>query len=491
MEIKEMYLKQLIALFAIAALGVGTLVAAPGDVRLVQAVKNHDTATTKALLKQRIDVNAQEPDGTTALHWAAHYDDLATVQLLIAAGANVRLTNRYGVTPLHEASIVANAAMIDALLKAGASPNASYGAGKTPLMMAARTGNIDAVKTLLAHSADVNATEESRGYTPLMMASVENHPEVLKLLIANGANVNQPSVRYYLTEAKSASGGALMERAEGGMTPLQFAARQGAIEAGEVLIGAGAELNTPEPAHDFTPMNTAIYNGHYDFAAMLINKGANVNDGSLYLAVELRNMDIYSNRPNPPETDRTLKASDVIKLLLDKGADPNVPFTKTVPQIQTQGTVTVPALATPLYRAVKAADLVTIKMLLGKGAKPTTAIKDGSTALMLAVGGGPARAQEEEVVDLGGRADPLDVIKTLVDAGADVNQANEQQMTVMHLAAQKQADKIIEYLASKGARLDAKNKAGKTPLDLAGKPDGKTATLIKKLMSESGTKSLE
>jgi ankyrin repeat protein len=238
-------------------------------------------------------------------------------------------------------------------------------------------------------------------------------------------------------------------------------------------------------------MNTAVYNGHYDFAAMLINKGADVNDGSLYLAIELRNMDTYTNRPNPPETDRTLKAGDVIKLLLDKGADPNIPFTKKVPQIQTQGTVTIPALATPLYRAVKSGDLVTMKMLLAKGAKATTAIKDGSTALMLAVSGGPARAQEEEVVDLGARADPIDVIKTLIDAGADVNQTNEQQMTAVHLAAQKQADKIIEYLASRGAKLDVKNKAGKTPFDLAGKPDSKTALLIKKLMGDSASKSLD
>jgi len=484
-------MKKLFVICMVALLGVSTLVAAAGDVRLVQAVKNHDTATTKALLKQRIDVNAPDVDGTTALHYAAHFGDLETVKLLLAAGANAKITNRYGVTPLHEASTIANVEIIEALLKAGASPNASYGAGETPLMMAARTGNVEAVKALLAHSADVNAAEESRGYTPLMMAAVENHQEVAKLLIDRGANVNQASVRYNFTDGKAAAGGALSARAEGGLTPLLFAARQGAIETGLVLIAAGADVNMPEPAFTFTPMNTAVYNGHYDFAAMLLENGANVNDGSLYLAIELRNMDTYSNRPNPPETDRTLTATDVIKLLLDKGADPNIPFTKKAPQIQTQGTVTVPALATPLYRAVKAADLLTIRLLLEKGAKATTAIKDGSTALMLAAGGGPARGDEEEVVDRGGRADPIEVIKTLIDAGADVNQANEQQMTAIHLAAQKQADKIVEYLASRGAKLDVKNKAGKTPLDLAGKPDGKTAMLIKKLMSDKAAKSLQ
>jgi ankyrin repeat protein len=485
-------MKRLFAICLIALFGVSSLMAAADDLRLVQALKNNDSVDAKALLKQRVDVNVADVDGTTAIHYAAHHGDLELVQLLIAAGAKVRVANRYGVTPLHEASTVGNVPMMEALLKAGASPNASYGAGETPLMLAARTGNPEAVKLLLSHHADVNAAEESKGYTPLMFAAVENHPEVAKILVDRGASVNIPSVRFtYATDGRVAAGGANNARADGGLTPLMFAARQGSIEAGEVLIAAGADVNFIEPQWNFSVMNTAVYNGHYDFAAMLIAKGANVNDGSLYLAVELKNMDTYSNRPNPPEIDRTLRAGDVVKLLLDKGADPNIPFTKRPPQIQTQGTVSVPALATPLYRAVKSNDIETIKLLLAKGANPGTAIKDGSTALMLAAGGGPARAEEEEVVDNGGKADPVDVMKVLVDAGADVNASNEQQMTALHLAAQKQADRIIEYLASRGAKLDVKNKAGKTPLDLAGNPTGKTAMLIKKLMEDAAGKSLQ
>ena len=121
---------------------------------------------------------------------------------------------------------------------------------------------------------------------------------------------------------------------------------------------------------------------------MLIERGAKVNDGSLYLAIELRNMDIYSNRPNPPETDRTLTATDIIKMLLARGADPNQVFDKKPPQIQTQGTVVVPPGATPFYRAVKAADLTVVRMLLDKGANANLAIKNGGTPLMLAAGGG-------------------------------------------------------------------------------------------------------
>src|SRR5207244_5543504 len=318
-----------------------------------------------------------------------------------------KATNRYGVNALHEAATLGDVAMMEILLKAGADPNAAYGAGETPLMLASRTGNLNAVKLLIDRGANVNNADEFKGYTALMFAATENQPEVARLLIERGADVNAHSRHFEFGALKEADGGALMERAEGGMTPLQYAAREGNVETGQVLIAAGADVNALEPQHDFTPMLIAIYNGKYDFAGLLMEHGAKVNDGSLYIAIELRNMDSYSNRPNPPETDRTLTATDVIKMLLARGADPNQVFDKKPPQIQTQGTVTVPPGATPFYRAVKAADLTVMRMLLDQGANAGIAIKNGGTPLMLAAGGGPARAQEEEVVDKTGRADPI------------------------------------------------------------------------------------
>ena len=196
------------------------------------------------------------------------------------------------------------------------------------------------------------------------------------------------------------------------------------------------------------------------------------------MAIELRNMDTYSNRPDRLETDRKLTATDIVKMLVARGADPNQVFDKNPPQIQTQGTVTVPEGATPFYRAVKASDLAVMRMLLDKGAKPGLAIKNGGTPLMLAAGGGPARAQEEEVVDKAGRADPVEVITMILDAGADVNAVNEQQTTAVHLAASRGNDKVVQYLVSRGARLDIKNRQGKTPAEIAPK---RTADLIAKL----------
>src|SRR5437867_13337458 len=102
----------------------------------------------------------------------------------------------------------------------------------------------------------------------------------------------------------------------------------------------------------------------------------------------------------------------------------NQVFDKKPPQIQTQGTVVVPPDATPFYRAVKAADLTVMRMLLDQGANANLAIKNGGTPLMLAAGGGPPRSQEEEVVDKAA----VEVVKMILDAGADVNRSEERRV---------------------------------------------------------------
>jgi ankyrin repeat protein len=470
-----------VCLCIVLCVGAVAAAAAGSDARLAGAAKNRDQAAVRALLKQRVDVNTPDAEGMTALHWAAHWNDLDTAGLLLGAGANARVSNRYGVTPLHEACTVASAAMIAALLKSGADPNASYGDGETPLMTASRTGNVDAVRMLLASGASVGAREAWRGETALMWAAAENHAAVVKLLIELKADVNARSVHYEFSKLTGGNGGIIHDRSEGGLTPLFFAARQGAIESAAVLIEAGADMRTLEPQYGFTPMQTAIFNGHYDFAALLVEKGADVNDGSLYTAIEMRNLAAYSNRPNPPDTDKRLSSLDLVKLLLTRGADPNLAYWKKIPPRQAQGDIAVPLGATPLYRAVKSMDLPAIRLLVEKGADPSMGITDNSTPLMLASGlGARPRGGEEDVVEKAGRADPLDAIKLFVESGADVNDVNDTGNTALHYAAQTGSTRIVEFLASKGAKLDVQNYQGKTPLDLA---KGTTAALIRKLMN--------
>src|SRR5262252_3003166 len=100
--------------------GVNLASAAGGDSRLADAVMKSDREGVRSLLQQKIDVNAAQPDGMTALHWAVRANDLETAQLLIKAGAKATAATRYGVTPLYLACVNGNAAMIGALLHAGA-----------------------------------------------------------------------------------------------------------------------------------------------------------------------------------------------------------------------------------------------------------------------------------------------------------------------------------------------------------------------------------
>jgi ankyrin repeat protein len=192
----------------------------------------------------------------------------------------------------------------------------------------------------------------------------------------------------------------------------------------------------------------------------------------------MRNLATYSNRPNPPDVSRGVSHMDVAKLLLEKGADPNAPYTKTVPPRQAQGNINVAPGSTALYRAVRAGDLAAVQLLVSSGADPSQALKDGSSPLMAAAGLGAPRGGDEEVTEAGDRNDPIDVMRVLIGKGADVNAANDAGMTPMHFAAQRGSDRIIEFLAAQGARLDVKNKQGRTPSELA---RGKTAALINNL----------
>ena len=461
--------------------GPGRPAAAQADLRLVSALKNQNAAAAKTLIRQRVGVNAADVDGSTPLQWAAHWNDVETVKSLLAAGAKPNVANRYGVTPLHEAATLGSGPVIAALLRAGAQADAAYGEGETALMLAARAGSLESVKLLIEANADVNAAEKFRGQTPLMLAAAENHAAVVKALLAAGARVNTRSVEYTFQALTGGAGGIIHDRPQGGVTALMLAARQGARAAAEALVAGGADINATEPQYGFTALQTAVFNGHYALARALIEQGANANDGSLYIATEMRNLAKYTNRPNPPDSEDGVSHLDVIKLLLDKGADANAPYTKTIPPRQAQGNINVAPGSTALYRAVRSVDLATVTLLVDGGADPSKPIGDGSTPLMAAAGLGAPRGGDEEVTEAGDRSDPVDVIKVLIDKGANVNAANTAGMTAMHYAVQRGSDRIIEFLASKGARFDVKNKQGKTAAELA---RGRTAALVSKLAGQ-------
>ena len=438
---------------------------------LADAVKNGDRAGAISLIQQKTDVNAPEPDGTTALHWAVRQDDAEMVDRLIQAGADAKATNRYGVTPLYLACVNGSAPMIAKLLEAGADANSATTEGETALMTVARTGNVEAAKVLLAHGADVNSKERWRQQTPLMWAVAESHPEMAEVLIAHGADVNARQVTWtwerQITQEPREKWLPL-----GGLTPLLFAARQGCVDCARVLLKANADKNAADP-NNISPMVMALINGHYDFAAFLIDQGADPNIADetgrtpLYAAVDDHTMP-DSNLPSPREIDNQLTSMDVIRMLLAHGANVNAQLKKQTPyrtKIDRGADTMLTTGTTPLLRAAKAGDAEAIHALLAKGADPKISTKFGITPLMAAAGLG---SKEEDTT---GRkkteTEAIASIKLCLDAGVDVNAADGRGDTALHGAAQKGWDQVVQFLVDHGAKLDAKDQKGHTPLDAA------------------------
>ena len=160
-------------------LAVNGLQAGGPDAALADAAEHLDRSKVRALLKERVAVDAPQPDGMTALHWAIYHNDPEMAEQLLAAGASVKAANRYGVTPLSLACTNGSGRMVELLLTSGADPSVALPGGETPLMTAARTGSLASVKALLSRGAAVDGKDEARGQTALMWAAAEGHADVV------------------------------------------------------------------------------------------------------------------------------------------------------------------------------------------------------------------------------------------------------------------------------------------------------------------------
>lgn len=457
-----------------------SLQAAPN---LADYAMNADRQGLRTLLEQKADVNAAQADGMTAMHWAVRQDDTETAKLLIHAGANVQAATRLGLTPLALACANANPAMIRLLLGAGANVNFAGPNGETPLMIAARLGDTEPIQALLDGGADVNAKDAAAESTALMVAIRGNHAEAVKLLIAHGADVNartrvgaKPAIRPPNAGGGSHGAGIIRggvpERGQqdptpGGMSPLLYAARDGRLDIAQMLVAAGADVSQTE-ANRIDPLQMAIENDHVDVAKFLLDRNANVNTADawgrtpLWLAVEMRNLDTDKLGENGVDRASVLT---LIEALLNRGANVNARTTE-YPPIR-RWILTLNDLSwvdvtgqTPFFRAALAGDVTVMKMLLAHGADPKIATLAGTTPLMAAAGINWVEGQTYTE----SKASLLEAVKLCADLGIDVNAANSMGLTAVFGAANRGANDIVEFLVQKGARLDVKDKEGRTPL---------------------------
>jgi ankyrin repeat protein len=490
----------LVVLLGVAVAGTAALVVAgAGDSSIEKAAKAGDLATVRKMVAARADVNAAGSDGSTPLLWAAYNADPEMARVLLTAGAKPDVANKYGVTPLLQASRTGDAAVMKVLLDARANPKLAHPEGETPLMAASRAGRGAGIELLLARGVDVNAADTFQNETALMWASAEGHLDAVDTLLKSGADPNLKARVTTITNRKNA------DHPTGGFTALMWAARNGKEDVVRRLVKGGADLNLKNGDGASATM-IAIWNDRFDMAATLVELGADANDGSLYMAIEMRDATTdqfaFDGSRLRPDHPNKLTALDLVKFLLEHGADPNKAFTGQLHSTSMPNSDRFDN--TPFYRAAITADVEALKVLVAHGADlektpvvvagaaaPPPAEDDdavggrgrgnpnaGRTALMVTMNGGrgPGMTGGPGLLREGGALPPyreqgsrkpIDAFTVLLKAGANPNATAPDGNTMVHLAAQAANLDMIRALDEAGAKLDTPNKDGLTALDVA------------------------
>ena len=490
--------------FAALVLSATLTFGAAGDLRLIDAVKKAELPTVKSLLTAKVDVNATDVDGSTALHWAAQRDNLELVNLLLAAGANPKASTRYKITPMYFAAMNGNAAMIDRLLKAGVDVNSTIQDGETALMIASLTGKPDAVKMLLDRGADVQPKDPLRGQTALMWAASEGNTAAVALLVSAGADIK--------------------EKSKGGFTPFLFAVRGGHLETARVLLDRRANVN--DVATDGTSaLNMAVVNAYFELASVLLDYGADPNasdprGSALHTLAWLREPGAdgaagVGNTPHgPPIPQGNLTTLELAEKLLKNGANPNARIQWQDKKFDKEGgTMKNPPLiqlgrhyltyigATPFYVAAHNGDAPYMRLLAAHGADPKMPNVLGITPLIAASGLDYWEGEAPGPFTGVSEAERIEAVKLALELGNELNahadfgdykmegdpqylllyyplNMNElidkvlgdprwSGVTALHAAVVSGQPGIVKFLLERGADVNAKTKLGWTPLTMA------------------------
>jgi ankyrin repeat protein len=417
------------------------------DTRLLEAVKHRDQKAFAALLRAEADVDAAQPDGTTALAWAIHLGQTSMVEALLHSGANANTADEYGETPVTLAAANGDAVLVRRLLWAGGNAHAARWNGETALMIAAGAGSLDAVRQLVFYGADVNGAEPRGGQTALMWAAAEGHSDVVAGLVEAGATIDAAS--------------------KTGFTPLVFAVIKDDVASIGTLLHAGANPNVALLS-GAKPIIIAMQYRHSAAARALLEGGADIDvrdrggNTTLHLAAQAGDMSL-------------------VRALLAKHADPNARTPRSTAPAGARGGG---GLArggttgeqTPLMMAARGDHEDVMRALVAAGADPTLRAQDGTSVLMAAASGA--------------RLETFSYTYTL-DPNVDV--VTTTGNTIMHVAVglngrtQPEVCQVIQYLADHGAKLDEMNGAGRTPIAIADNlPVDLAVELLTRLITERG-----
>jgi ankyrin repeat protein len=496
-----------------------------GSTALHWAAYQNNLALAQELLDAHANVNAvTRLESLTPLYMACESGSAPMVELLLKHGANVNQGDGLGTTPLMMAAASGNADVVKVLLDHGADVNAKEQAHQqTALMFAASLDRADVISALMAHGADSSIESKvepvhkasqrkrggensGRGETPETAAKPGEKPVSVDAKQTAGADTKQTAGADTKETAGSVSnstkisagttpkGDKATDEADaakkpgaddqqdfprlgakfmGGMSPLLFAARQDNIPAGEALLAGGANINEVSGSEHTTPLVLAIMNGHYDFAKMLVEHGADVNLANdlgitpLWATEDVRYSPIEWS-PEPLVNQEKTNYLALMKLLLAHGENPNArlkeePWERTQAEnTQWNPAINNPAGATAFYRAAQAWDVAAMTLLKDNGADPTLTTNLGSTPLMAAAGLGWAAMYTTTAAPT-----TMAAVQYCMSLGTNVNAQDKLGYTPLMAAAFMGDLKVIQYLIDHGADVKAKDKAGDTVADLA------------------------
>ena len=385
--------------------------AAQGDgmTALHWAADRGDASLAEMLVYAGANVGAETRIGHyTPLHIASRVGKSDIVALLLEAGADATATtSTTGATPLHLAAASGNPDVVTLLLQNGADPDARETEwGQTPLTFAAARNRADAIAALLAGGADPGVASrvvDLDRMSELDRAAGRRVNEVIKAFRGDEerpltASELQAAVRAGREVYRNPPPAEEKEPSDeddfralfsppiqrtGGLTPLLHAVRQGNVEATVALLDGGADVDQVSEADGTSPLLIAAINGQFDLAALLIERGADPNIAStlngatpLWATVNSE-WQPRTRFPQPQQRSlQTVGYLDLMRLLLEAGADPDARLTKhpwymvytgcgnrNCGLVDTNG-------STAFWRAAYATDVAAMKLLVEYGADP-------------------------------------------------------------------------------------------------------------------------
>lgn len=422
-----------------------------GRSALMHALNAAQVESVNVLIAAGANVNLVDSDGQTTLMLAARSPSVGPAAALLQAGAasTINQKDKKGLTALLYAVTQFHGAVLEnvkALIAAGANVEDANESGETPLLIAVQKNDLELVKLLLAAHASVNIKSKN-GSTPLMAVrpdSTRTNAEILSLLIAAGGTVNEvnqdgetplmvaASKPYNSTIVKTlvekGARSSINTRNKTGETALMYAAMHSDREVVKTLLAAGANVNDADITGRTVLMHATEGYGSskLEIIRLLIAAGANVN------ATDARGKTALLYLAHSPLDD---SGSAVLKELVAAGADVNA----------------ADALGqTILISMAEGKSPALIQTALDLGARSNAKDRYGKTALIYALSGQYPL--------------PANIIKALISARGDVNQADSIGQTTLMLAAQRQSLETVKTLLEAGAAVNVKDKRGRTAL---------------------------